>query len=86
MAALSYWLLVHKYGELTPGEGKALITSVLVAHAVLSDLVGLPLDFTAPFAHILHAVTLVPAGPGGEKTVKSVKVVANGKGEGKKDK
>ena len=41
-------------------EAKALVTGVFVAHAVLSELTGRPLDFTHPVSRAAHAVCCVP--------------------------
>lgn len=43
-------------------EGKALVTSIFIAHGLLSDLLGRPLDFTEPIASVLHTVTNIPRG------------------------
>ena len=41
-------------------EGKALVTAIFVAHAVLSEVTGRPLDFTLPVGRAAHAVCCVP--------------------------
>ncbi len=50
-----YWL-----GILKPVEGGALVATIFVAHGIAADLTGRPLDFTAPLARALHAITNVP--------------------------
>ncbi len=60
VGSLLYWVIVHVYGTLTPLEGKALITTLFIAHGVLVDLFGWHFDFTFPPAYLAHAVTNVP--------------------------
>lgn len=60
VGAAAYWLAVHVYRELSPTEGKALITTAFLAHGALSDLAGYPLDWTAPLAWLGHALARVP--------------------------
>lgn len=51
---------MHVYGVLAPLEGKALITTLFIAHGLLVDLFGWHFDFTHPPAYLAHAVTNVP--------------------------
>jgi len=60
LGAAGYWLAVHVYRVLTPAEGKALITTLFLAHGALSDLVSAPLDWTHPLAALAHAMARVP--------------------------
>lgn len=60
VGAAGYWLAVHVFHVLPPGEGKALITTAFLAHGALSDLAGYPLDWTAPLAWLAHALARVP--------------------------
>lgn len=59
-AALAYWFLVHVFGHLTPAEGYALVTTLFLGHGILSDLLGVPLDFTHLPARIAHGLSNVP--------------------------
>ena len=70
LGASVYYLLVHILQQFTPKEGKALVTSVFIAHGLLSDLLGRPLDFTEPIAAILHTVTNIPKRPGDTQVAK----------------
>lgn len=63
LASTAYYLLVHVSGVVNPREGKVLVTSVFVAHGLLSDFSGLPLDFTEPVARLLHTMANVPQQP-----------------------
>lgn len=86
LATTSYYLLVHITESLSPREGKALVTSIFIAHGLLVDLLGSPLDFTAPIARVLHAVTNVPM-PGPKPAPESAAPAeASRKSEAKKDK
>lgn len=58
--SLLYWTSVYGMGWLKPSEGAALVIAILVAHGVLSDLSGRPLDFTYPIAKAAHTLTLIP--------------------------
>ena len=64
------------------------MTTLLVAHGVLKDLTGRPLDFTAPLAAVVLRVANIPtpevAAKSGAKH--SGKVMEKEKGEGKKHK
>lgn len=59
-ASLLYWLTVHVYGSLTPLEGKALITTLFIAHGLLVDIFGWHFDFTMPPAYVAHTLANVP--------------------------
>ena len=63
MATAGYYLLVHIAKQLSPLEGKGLVTTVFIAHGLLSDLFGIPLDFTEPVARVIHAITNIPMHP-----------------------
>lgn len=58
--SLIYWVAVYFLEILRPAEGAALVTTIFILHALASDLVGRPLDYTYPLARIGHAVTNVP--------------------------
>ena len=45
---------------LSAREGKALVITAFVAHAVLTELTGMPLDWTGPVSRAAHAVCNVP--------------------------
>ncbi|EIE21233.1 hypothetical protein COCSUDRAFT_30355 [Coccomyxa subellipsoidea C-169] len=72
VGSLLYWVIVHVYGTLNPLEGKALITTLFIAHGVLVDLFGWHFDFTFPPAYLAHAVTNVPM-PGRPKKAPELK-------------
>jgi len=58
--AAGYWLAVHVFRALTPAEGKALLTTLFLAHGALADACAAALDWTAPLAALAHAVARVP--------------------------
>ena len=60
VGAVVYWLCAHVYAVLTPMEAKALIISLYILHGTLSDLVGVPLDYTHHLAKLTHTVSNVP--------------------------
>ena len=45
---------------MAPREGKALVLTFYIAHAVLSELLARPLDWTLPLARMAHALGNVP--------------------------
>ena len=45
---------------LAPREGKALLLTFYIAHAVLTELLGHPLDWTQPLARLAHGIGNVP--------------------------
>ncbi|GAB4818578.1 hypothetical protein N2152v2_005624 [Parachlorella kessleri] len=69
LAALANYLLVHVGQLLSEAEGLALVTTVLLAHALAAEATGLPLDFTEPFVRAFHLVTGIPQ-PGVVRSIK----------------
>ena len=56
----AYFVLAHGVDGWTSKEARALITALFVAHGLLADFAGRPLDFTAPIAKLVHAVLNIP--------------------------
>ena len=65
LAALASYLLVHVGQLLSEAESLALVTTVLLAHALAAEATGLPLDFTEPFVRLFHLVRLLGGCLGG---------------------
>jgi hypothetical protein len=61
LVSLATYLLVPVAGLLSEAEALALVTSVLVGHAVAAEITGRPLDFTEPFARLFHLVGVLLA-------------------------
>lgn len=55
-----YYLLVHVGDVFTISQGKSLLLTLFLAHSLVSDAVGAPLDFTEPLASALHVLLNVP--------------------------
>lgn len=75
LASMAAFVLVHATHLLSEQEALGLITTVLVAHGVSAELIGLPLDFTQPVAKLFHTVSLIPIPTQGD----IIKTAANGK-------
>ena len=79
----AYFVLAHALENWTPKEARALITLLFVAHGVLADFAGQPLDFTAPIARVLHLLLNVPD-PSAQTLPVKAKEAEAGVGESKK--
>eukprot|EP00775_Hariotina_reticulata_P009971 gene9971-10125_t len=60
LAATAYYLLAYVTQVLPVSAAAGLVITVLVLQPSLSDLTGLPLDFTKPFADLLYFITRIP--------------------------
>ena len=56
----AYLVLAHGLEGWTSKEARALITALFIAHGLLADFAGRPLDLTAPLAKVLHTVLNIP--------------------------
>lgn len=60
-----YYVIVHVMEVFTAVQGKSLMLTVFLAHSLVSDAVGAPLDFTEPLSGLLHVLLNVPRVSGG---------------------
>lgn len=56
----AYFFLAYGVEGWAPKEARAVVTLIFIVHGILADLFGVPLDFTAPIAKLLHLVLNVP--------------------------
>ncbi|GMH45604.1 hypothetical protein BSKO_13561 [Bryopsis sp. KO-2023] len=60
LGSMGYYGAVHIWELASPAEGLALLRAVLIGHSMLSQIFGMPLDFTKPMAAIGHTCSNVP--------------------------
>ncbi|GBF92452.1 hypothetical protein Rsub_04556 [Raphidocelis subcapitata] len=60
VAAAAYYFLAHAARAVEARAAAGLVVTALMAHSLLTEPLGRPLDFTEPLADLVHTVCFVP--------------------------